>query len=77
MPTSWTEDTVAETIGWAQGVYPPGTQFVLIEGVLVPVDSDGNPAYEESLVDWTENTVQSTTLTEATVASTTFTETAL
>jgi len=67
MPTTWTEQTLDAT-GWDSNNYPPGTSFVLIAGVVQPVDADGSPVSVLDATAWTERTMTATTLTENTLS---------
>ena len=73
MPTSWTEQTLDAT-GWDNVGYPPGTQFILIAGVVQPVDADGNPVAVMDTTVWTEASMSATSFTEQTLSATSWSE---
>jgi hypothetical protein len=73
VPTNWTEATQDQT-GWTSTGYPPGTEFVLFMGVLMPVDANGDPVTPQEATTWTRGTQSATSFTEATQSATSWTE---
>lgn len=75
--TNWTEANQDAT-GWVNDTYMTNpSDFVLVEGVVLAVDADGNniPTLSDgAAVTWTEATVSATSWTEASGSATVWTE---
>lgn len=56
------------------GDYPPGTEFVMIGGVVIAVDEFGEPAVPMAGAAWTEMSQGATTMTHMSQSATSWTE---